>query len=267
MLTSITIDGDPNIEIPIIGSTIANKYIIKSIDGLGPPDINVVLGDLAGDGSVYQNRRAPSRNPVIVMGLNPDYSSNETVDDLRDALYLALLEPGDDPIATIVLHDSAKPDRSISGYVESLDPAHFSKDPEVQISILCPSPFLKGADASVTPSVADTIEVSNLGSAPCGFFMDVTFTADTSGFQIKRDADVLLDLDYDFLSGDELQVNTIPGQRVIRRSRAGTWLNIIDTAQNLDKWPRFKPVADTLTLSTSALTWNALTYTPQWWGV
>jgi hypothetical protein len=267
-LTSITIDADPNIEIPIIGSTIGDKYIVKSIDGLGPPDMNVVLGDLAGNGSVYQNRRAPSRNPVITMGLNPNYSQNETVDDLRDALYLACLEPGGStPIMTIVLHDDKKPDRTVSGYVESLEPAVFAKDPEVQVSILCPDPFLKGAVASVTPSVADTIDVSSLGTAPCGFFMDVTFTADTNGFQIKRGDDVLLNLDYAFLSGDQLQINTIPGLRLLRRSRAGVWLNIIDSAQDLEEWPMFKPVSDGLTLSTSALTWNELTYTPQWWGV
>ena len=238
MLTSITIDGDPNIEIPIIGSTIADKYIIKSIDGLGPPDINVVLGDLAGNGSVYQARRAPSRNPVITAGLNPDYSANETVDDLRDALYLALIEPGiDNPLTTVMLHDSSKPDRSFSGYVESFELQHFDKNPEVQVSILCPDPFLRGAAASVTPTVANTITVSGLGTAPCGFNLDLLFTADVSEFQIKRGDTILMDIVYDFLNGDELQIDTVSGQRLLRRARDGSWLNIIDKAVNLENWP------------------------------
>lgn len=268
MLTSITIDASTQIDVPIIGATIANKYIIKSISGLGPPDIDVVIGALATDGGVYQNRRVPQRNPVILMGFNPDYSTNETIDDLRDALYVAFLEPNPmSPQARVILHDSVKPDRFVNGYVEKLEISHFVKDPEVQISILCPDPYLKGDQASVVPDVADVISVNNPGTAPCGFQMEIQFTAPVSGFSLTRGAEVLMSIDYDFESGDILLLDTRMGSRLVRRQRAGLWLNIIDKITVSNKWPTIIPGNDVISLSTNQVTWISLDYIPQWWGV
>ena len=271
MLTSITIDAIDDIPIPIIGATIAEKYIIQSISGLGPPDISVVIGDLATDGGVYQNRRVPSRNTVILMGFNPDYSVNETIDDLRDALYLAFLQPnripGSQPKARVILHDSAKPDRYVEGVVEKLEIAHFTKDPAVQISILSTTnPFLIGDVTYVVPT-GDEVILTNPGTAESGFKMVVEFTADVTGFTLTRDSITPMTLDYPFLNGDTLEINTIPAQRRVRRKRSDEWLNIIDSKDDLGFWPTLYPGENTIEVSTDQISWTSFEYTPQWWGV
>lgn len=280
MLTSIEIKNTTynpwtpgeNIVIPIVGSTIANQFIVKNIDGLGPPPITVNMGALAGNGSIYQGRNMPNRNPVLTIGLNPDFSSDQTVAELRDVIYQALLEPAwNSPEVTIILHDDTKPDRTFSGYVESMDINQFSKSPDLVISILCPAWALSG---TVTLNGAwdatHGLTTTNPGTAAAGFdLVVVNGSPSMTGFNITKVPDEIkvFSCSETFYSGDALHINSVPGSRKVEVYRAGVWHNIIDSMDGNVGWPSFAPGANTLSLDWGNMALNSCTYTSQWWGV
>lgn len=149
---------------------------IHNIDGLGPVAAAINTEQYADvEGEFETGNTVGKRNIVISVGLNPDWA-DQTIESLRRILY-QYFTPGQS--VRLVFSSTHMPQVQISGYIESMDPNIFSKDPEIPISIICPKPyFVAVTSSSVTGSTVATgdtatTDVAYEGDAAVGFTLDV----------------------------------------------------------------------------------------------
>src|SRR4051794_8917947 len=91
--TKLRMTGLNVLDLPVVEALLTDKYLLKSVDGLGPPEVDVSIAPTLNGPGVYKGRRPQSRQIVALIGLNPDYNDGETASDLRSALY-GMLTPG-----------------------------------------------------------------------------------------------------------------------------------------------------------------------------
>src|SRR6266542_614762 len=118
-----------------LGTEATDPIQIKNIEGLGPVDATVNTAQYGSiDGEFYNGSVVGKRNIVLTVGLNPNYAS-QSMEFLRQCLYQYFM-----PKSAVSLRFASThmPEVSIDGVVESFEPNMFSKDPEIQVSIICP---------------------------------------------------------------------------------------------------------------------------------
>jgi len=168
--------------LPIVDGSPANDPIqIRNIDGLGPVTAQInteQYGSL--DGEFYTGGFTGKRNIVLTLGFNPDWST-QTIESLRQIVYAYFMPKTQVKLRFTSTH-MAQVDTD--GYVESCEPNIFSKDPEMQVSIICPNPAFYGSSVTVIPgetlALPDGLptEIDYLGTLPTGFVLSVTPTDD-----------------------------------------------------------------------------------------
>jgi len=161
------------------GSARTDPLQIKNIEGLGPVKANIATALFgAFDGEYYTGSTVGKRNIVITIGLNPNWAT-QTVAELRKIIYGYLMPKQKVRLRFQSLH---LPDLQIDGYVESLDPNIFAKDPEVQISIICPDPYYIAVEPTeisgqgIIGSSDVLEELYYMGNVPTGFVLRVNWT-------------------------------------------------------------------------------------------
>lgn len=279
--TRLRLVGLTNVDFPmastdqvgtVVGLSSSTPFIVKTIEGLGPPQFDLAMGVNLSGGGVYQNRRAQTREIVITTKLNPAYASNQKVSDLRSILY-GLLTPGTSNQIKVELWDDVANNvvAYTYGYVKGLDSSQFDKDPNAQITIECPSPYLTAPNyvAAVQSSLSKTAPtIVNPGNAPTGFYMEIAFTAAVTNFILTTsDSSKKLQVNYAFLTGDTLQIDTRQGSRSIMLIRSNTVYYLIGALSSDSTWLQILGGTNTFTTSSSAFTYNAYYFTPLYWGV
>lgn len=282
MLTQIDVECDNPFSLPVLGARPRDSLILQSFTGLGPPDKSLFVGDYSRDGGVYSGRRVLTRNPVLTIEINPNYSLGETVDGWRDILYRTFNDPfitGDD--VTLVLKDDVKADRLLTGYCEKFDGETFSEDNAVQISMICPDPFIRDVVAkAITPPDGvegwQTVPFLYAGTAEAGFEVTIEVQATTSTLTLDNNGRTMVLTYPSFQAGDIVYVNTKPGERAIKLWPAGTpttdpgleilyalysgspWLSLHSQSNNLQIY------GDATTSFVASIT--SLNFTQLWWG-
>lgn len=174
---SVTLSLDPSL----------SPYVVKNIEGIGPVAANIARTNyVTKDGSVFQNSRAVDRNIVITLGLNADYSTTtDPYGELRRALYPVL---GPKSQVKLVFDSTELETVEIGGWVESFEPSIFSKDPDIQISIICPDPYFSSqVNVSATRTGTGLLTVTNPGNVESGFTLLVDgFTTLTYPLSFNR---------------------------------------------------------------------------------
>lgn len=141
MIKSVTIT---NFKEETLKIELANPWpsglIIERIEGLGPPQINVNVTELATtDGGTYNSSKGQSRNIVFTFR----FIDFPTIEDSRHLTYRYF------PLKRPVQLSFETTNRTlvITGYVESNEPDIFSSEEGCTISLLCPDPwFYAGGD-------------------------------------------------------------------------------------------------------------------------
>ena len=205
---------------------ISNGLVLANVDGLDPVKATIVSSSFAQqDGSQYQSSRRESRNVVLTIDLEPDWSLT-TVSDLRARLY-AFFMPKSAVKLTCYTSDGLNVD--VSGRVESLETTLFAQDPSVTISIICFDPDFVDPDNQVVNghSVSDTTRtlVPYLGSVETGVVINLHVNRALPAFSIYHvppDA-TLRQLDFagDLIAGDVFSISTMPGNKYATRLRGG----------------------------------------------
>lgn len=141
----------PKLVLQLLGNDGLGPFHIRDIVGLGPVKSTVNsrgYGSL--DGEFYTGSHVGKRNIVITLGLNPG-EGLLSVEATRRLLYAYWL-----PKMNTVLRfiSDGRPAVQIEGYVESLEPNMFSKDPEIVVSIICPKPHFESVDVKTVTGVA-----------------------------------------------------------------------------------------------------------------
>jgi hypothetical protein len=272
MIDTVRLVGSTNVDLPIVNLDPSAKYILKSVDGLGPPDIDVSIQQTLYQGGIYQNSRPQGRQIIVLIRLNPDYFSGESVESLRTKLY-GMITPGYGvPSPRVDLLYQGVPIANAVAYISKFEINPFAKDPEVQITYECQNAYLQSSSLISVPisglSKSAPI-ITNPGDAPTGFYMDLTLTASTSNFKISStlDASQYIRFPGNWFSGDRFIIDTRSGLRNVSYVRGGVTSTLFGTIDSLSTWLQLFGGQNSFTMSTPNFNWNSILFTPNYWGI
>lgn len=272
MLTQVDVQSENPFYLKIRDAKPTDSIILEKIEGLGPPDVDLFMGDYARDGGVYGGRRVPPRSLTITMGLNPNYVDDETVDGLRLLLYKAFMDPfvGDDGLS-LILHDDVRDDRFVQGYVDKFDGDIFSDDTTAQISMRCPNPYIQDVDTTDLTASGPTFPFTYEGSAETGMIITAEMTVGAALVTLDLNGTKMF-LDYTFLDNDIVTVDTRRGQRRIQVTRSGVTTDILYSLTPDSTWLELHSVSNTLkvygaTEATVVANLTDISFRGQHWGI
>jgi hypothetical protein len=160
---------------------------IRNIEGLEPVDASINVSPLGSvDGESYTGSNVLSRNIVLTIRPNPDWDI-WSPEALRKLLYQYFMPKSQ--IQLVFESDDMDP-VEIFGYVESVNPNHFSSDPEFIVSIICPDPYFIAVDPVIITGQTirpdgDLVSVTYNGNIQSGFRLKVTHVSGTAPVTIE----------------------------------------------------------------------------------
>lgn len=257
---SLTIDlfeGDPK-----------HGFIIKSIDGLGPPNANINTTKLAtSDGSLYNSARLDERNIVIKL----EFQNAPDIESVRQRSYQYF--PIKKPLTLTIEEDHRT--LMATGYVEKNEPDIFSKKEGNSISIICDDPYLYSAGLDGTKETIffgvdpefefefenedgeDELEFGAIenetekniyydGDSEVGITITIHATGSCGSITIyntgtrermKIDADKIEAMTgYGIMSGDDIIITTMRGNKKATLLRGGYYRNILNALDRDSDW-------------------------------
>lgn len=278
MLTRVDVQSENPFYFNIAEASPRDSIIITKIEGLDPPAVDLYMGEYARDGGFYTGRRVARRNPVLYFLLNPQYDKGETVSGLRELVYKAFLDPRpDDDELSLVLHDTEKPLRKVTGHVEKIETDIFSKDGrDIQVSMLCANPYILNLEPTEVNTSGPVALFEYPGSAETGFEMDLSMTVSSDELFVRVNSDKVFALDYPFQAGDRVLINSNRGEERIQRIRGTNTQDILYAMTANSSWPQLHssfnsvrvygtPVMSSDTPAVANI--NSLKFQATYWGV
>ncbi len=255
-------------------ATNEQKYYVKSVDGLQPPDRDVAIAATASGGK-FQGVTVQDREIVVLIGLNPDWEKGETPAFLRDNLY-TMIYTGYDPKIDVQLLAAGFPIFHEFAYVSKFEASLFDANPAVQITLTCLNPTFR-AFQPTSYAPADLSETNpniyNWASAETGFQFAVKFTDTKNGWFIKQADHQSIGMTFDmtFHDGDVLAVSTIKGNRYVHWNKhRGKVQNKLGILTGDSEWIQLHPGKNHFIVPKKVSTWDwkgKLTFTAKFAGV
>lgn len=218
-----------------------NGYI-KDITGLTPVKANINFTEMAAlPGSQFQGSNQGNRNIVITLEPQPDWVNNLGFEGVRRMISKKLRNGSQ---MELIFYDSVLPPKRIFGYVESVEPTLFSKDPHIQISIVCVDIYFTPLSGNiVVPMTGWTLggtsvifEAENVGDVPTGVIFNFTNMNDATSLGLRNLATDALVTYGPVVDGDALALSTVKGSKYCRRTRAGSTSNRLTDLNQIDTW-------------------------------
>ena len=216
-------------ELPLSDHGIETDLIqIRNIDGLGPVKATVNTSPYGSmDGAAYSGSLVPVRNIVITLGLNPDWNVY-SMESLRRLVYSYFMSKQN--VRLVFYSNDEMPTVEIYGYVEDVVPSIFSKDVEMQVSIICPDPYFTSVNPIVVAGIAQAAavprEIIYHGSIETGIFVKVTEQAtpdpNTVAIQLGDPAVTYFRVTAPVTATKYLVMNSIPGNKYVQNVELGT---------------------------------------------
>lgn len=216
---------------------------IESIEGLGPVPAQLNISSLAGlDGGRFNSAQLNTRNIVITLALKGDIEAN------RQRLYRFFRTKEK---CTFRFSNNNRKVYAV-GHVETDDVNLFGFGQRMQISIICPDPYFHNA-AGKTQAITGVaslftfpfainagepvafseyagnsgIPVMNASDTETGVSIKVVCITDLLTFTISNlTTNESMTLNYGFLSGDVVTIDTNRGQKSVRLLRDGQNTNL-----------------------------------------
>ena len=192
----------------------AERYLLKAAVGLDAGDIvHKFYGFAQGSTTErFYNFKLTKRDIVLRIVLNPNYSVGQNISDLRDELYAAI-SANRSGLIDVMFKSGGAAAAKLVGYITKFEVPHFSKVPEVQITITCDDPMLRGitpmkVDIATLPTANPIVISDNESTAPHGFQMVCVFTAITPSFTIQS-AEISPDWSFEVTPVTPFQVDDI----------------------------------------------------------
>lgn len=278
-INKIRLLGVTNVDFPIIGADPSGPYVLKSADGLGPPERDVFLARTVQEGGVRQGSRTRDRQVVLLVGLQPEWDIGQTSEELRSELYGLLTPPYNLPVGLqLMLGDTVM--GVAQGDISRFETAIFTKDPQVQITVDCDYPyFLAPAIEYQYPTKTvvggkTAFDVANEGTAPAGFWLKLVLQETVGGSLILSDNHAFgqkMEIGGTWAAGDILEIDTRAGQRGIWKIESGTTTrkSALNDLTPSSPWMQLHKGPNRLLLNRLAFDWegNGFGHTPAFWGV
>lgn len=266
MLTKVTAYSQwANVD-PLVFNVInrpeTDLFEVRNIDGLGSvkADVNTTpYGSVAGESFVGSN--VGKRNIVMTIGLDPDWD-DWTVSRLRRLLDKTFMPQLQVSLAFETMEFSPV---EISGYVESNEPNMFSKDPEHQISIICPDLYFKSVDPVIITGQTDDDpkEIEYEGNVESGMTVRVSKLSGSDpnhvGIRVNDPNDTYIEAGpvtgNAVTSGKDLYMNSVPGDKYIKtitNDVSATVVNLLSVSEIVQRWPVIGPGTETFDIFSNA---------------
>lgn len=261
-----------------------DKYLAKAIIGLGADELTPKFYGFGLQGNLkFYDFSLPAREVVMRIVLNPNYTLNERYSDLRDELYKAIAASRSADVQ-LILRAGATSVAQISGRIVKFEVPHFSKVPELQVTVKCDDPMFRG----VTTTLLKQADLNSVGvtlpnggrkitdafsTAPHGCLFKFTFTAATPTFILQDKPaspnwQFRVDPSGGFLNGDILRISSEFLNRYVTIERASVIYTQANRVATGSLWPVIFPGANEFyTNITSGFTWSELSYKTSYWGV
>ena len=234
-----------------------SKYQIVSVTGLNPPVATINVSPMAtSDGGSFNSSRLPERNIVITI------QPLKRIEKARDDLYKWFA-----PKQKVTLRvKTGSRNLTIDGYVESFEADLYANPQLVQISLICPDPYLKALNSS---EVTIPGTVSNTGDVESGGVFTITMTSSGSSITITDTVNgsakrFRMD-DLTLQSGDKVIIDTRVGQKSVKLNRSGSISSLMGNVDPSSDWLQIQPGANVFTISASGTA--KVEYIPQYLGV
>jgi hypothetical protein len=276
---NIRLVGASNVDFPVVDANPAGPFILKSVDGLGPPEVAVSIANTVQEGGVYQGRRPQNRQIVMRVGLQPNWDVGQTAEQLRTILY-GLLTPKYGQLVKAELRQSGIVIGQAEGHISRFEVAVFTKDPEIQITLDCNHPYLLAPaikyQLPTRTVVANQtlLDILNEGTAPSGFWMGITFQVAPPTTLTISDGSPLgerMDISGIWAAGDTLVLDTRPGKRGVWKILSGSTVqtSILSTLSGASSWLQLYGGTNQLKINTTTFNWynQGFGHTPAYWGV
>lgn len=277
----VLLTGSETIKLFDLRSPRSTPYTARTIEGLGPTDVDVTLAQTSQGAGIYIGRREQLREITINAYLNPNYLVGEAPEQLRDAIYL--LRPVKEDLSLdfrLMLNNVEVATTPV--YVKRVEIAPFSKDTTLQIVLASTSGYLHRPDPVVLTDpdfdLANPI-FTNEGTSTTGFTLEVEFTdvVDAFGlYTIAPSSKMMLEkLPLDgalFLGGDILEINTAIGSRYVRFTRGGVTQSALAALTEDSTWLTLYPGENQLVVeqdpaSPPKFIWKRFEHVPKYLGV
>lgn len=220
---------------------ISDGLLLADVDGLDPVKATLVSSSFALlDGEQFHASRREARNIKLLIELRPDFVTT-TVFALRSQLYSFFMPKRE--IFLRFYYDEGLT-VNISGYVETCETSIFSKEPAVDVSIMCFSPdFVDVNTVEIEgDTVSDTTEttLTYTGTVETGIVFTLNVDRTETEFTIyHRPPDgTLRQMDFaaSLESGDVVTIDTRAGSKAVTLLRSGTLSQILYAVTPQSNW-------------------------------
>lgn len=231
----------------------SDPYTIVDVQGLGPADATINTSETPMlDGSKFVNSKVNMRVINLAFAIETDAEENR--------LYAYKVLRTKEPIR--LYYKSDRMDVYVDGWVRTVVPKHFAKKQTVSVSIWCPFPFfMKREQASSEmsnvvkmfhfpfASTADkdivfgyldeisNVEITNEGALQTGLIIDIHARGEAESVKIfNYETGEYIGIDFNFMAGDLVTIDTRPGFKTIELFRGGVETNIFNSLMDGSTW-------------------------------
>lgn len=251
MLTKVTAYNPATNLDPLVFNIInrpdTDLFEVRNIDGLGAvkADVNTTqMGSI--NKETFSGSSSGKRNIVLTLGLDPDWD-NWTVSRLRrllDQYFMPHFQ------TRLVFESMEFSPVEIFGYIESNEPNMFTKDPEQQVSIICPDPDFTSVDLMVMEGYTsgDAVDIDYAGNIATGFNLRVNKVAATpdptwTNVLVGDPTTAKFWVDEGATDAHYLEINTVPGEKYVDTVvvPGDVHTKRLDKLTDDSKWPLLGP--------------------------
>lgn len=259
---------------------VETKFYVKNMTGLDAEELipRFYGFGLKSKGKFYDFMMKP-RTIVIRFSLNPRFKLDESYSDLRDRLYRSI-SSFRESLVYLHFNSSGSTVAKIAGYITKFEVPYFTPLPEVQLTIRCDDPILRGINpVSFQPSelikIDPLIIPDSLSTAPHGFKLEVSIIGATNTLVISdnsapENADWKFSVtpDNNFIVGDIVTLSSEFAEKELYMTRAGVVTQLANKILPDSIWPTIFPgVTQFYFYPSYNYTLNSLEYYPAYWGV
>jgi hypothetical protein len=233
---------------------------IRNITGLDPVKATVNTSPFGSvDGSAYVGSSVATRNIVLTLHPNPDWV-DWTFESLRRLLYLYFMPKS---LTRLIFYSDDMPPVAIAGIVEDSNVSQFSKDPEMQVSIICPDPYFTAADPTIVTGQTDRdfsspTEIQYNGDVVAGINVQVTRVSDPApasiGIQVGDPLASYFNVTASVDATKYFSMNSLDGNRFVQTVAFNTGIiaNLLSKMQSGSSWPVLQPGVNDFAVITNA---------------
>jgi hypothetical protein len=226
----------------------SSPFIVESMEGLDPVKATLVSSGFASlDGAQYQTSRRETRNITMRIGIKDDPSNPElSIRALRNQLYKFFMPKSQ---VQFQFYQGNFDIVKISGRVESFEAPLFTREPKIDVSIICFDPDFEDS----SPSIKNSFTVSNAteelyeyeGTVETGFTFNLFVNRSLSSFTIYNrlpdNTSQTLEIISTLLVGDTVTISTVAGNKSVTRTRSDVTTSILYAMSAQSTWLKFFP--------------------------